>query len=565
MSLEGGGIILFAPVAAATAVAAGAVFVGGVCVVQAGRGMVSVAQSVDEAIRARAARQEAINQQCAAYEEMMRQAARRSGVAGGARMQGELLERLRARKLRARQPLPPSAKAIPTTDIDVEEADLNEELSALEIHDHGSLRRWRDMAHRLTEDVGERLNGLDTQNWDGLLAVDDLREELSDLTGSWDAEDTNYNRVLQRLRAVDAEITQRVNHARDRYGDREEAAEALATAGDQLAAKLETMGNEPEMQVALTVGQDLLEKADGFFETGDFAGAQSWADTAKSYLNNLSDSLEEMRRTNMEVAIKELQDYVDDFDFPDDADSAAPNAVTRRLARARSHLGTGDLEACWDALQDAQDAAKGLAYIVAARSKARYRDRAVEIASDVLVEMGYQVTQLSVSEKEKEDAQRILATRDDGAQFRFTISADGLLRYKAEGFGDLECQREANTFFQKLEEERMKVNVQSELSATSVAERLREVLLRQGYAMVEERIESQGVILRASTEGEPDKEIEVDADGVPHTISDDPVISQQALPGRELNESMDAEIQRAADEAYWRQWRQRVGARRVRA
>ena len=568
MSLEGGGIILVAPVAAATAVAAaaaaGAVFVGGVCVVQAGRGMVSVAQAVDEAIRARAARQEAINQQCAAYEKMMRNAARSPGLTGGARMQAELMERLRARKRFANRPLPTSPSVVPNTQIDVGKANLDEELPAFEIHDHSSLRQWRGLAQQLREEINKRLTRLDTQNWEGLLAVDDLRAELSDLGKSWDTEDTNYNRVLQRLRAVDAEITQRVNHARDRHSDREEAADALAAAGNQLSAKLDTMGHEPEMQVALSVGQDLLERADGFFAAGDFAGARSWADTAESYLNNLSDSLEEMRRTNMEVAIAQLESYVDDFDFPDDVDFTAPNAVSRQLTRARRHLAEGDLEACWGVLQDAQDAAEDLADLVAARSKARYRDKAVEIASNVLKSMGYEVTQLSVSEKGREDARRILATRDNGAQFQFTISADGLLRYKAEGFGDLECQREANTFFRKLEEERMEVNVQSEISATSVAERLREVLLRQGYAMVEERIESHGVILTASTLDEPDKKIEVDADGVPHSLSDELFSSQQALPGKEFSGSREVEIQRAADEDYWRQWRQRVESRRVR-
>jgi hypothetical protein len=316
------------------------------------------------------------------------------------------------------------------------------------------------------------------------------------------------------------------------------------------------------MEEALSVAADLLKRAEELFAAGDFAAAREWGRTADQYLDQLSSGQGELRRINLRVTIEELENYVDGFDFP--PNDAAPLKLRRLIESARDELEGDHLDECWSVLQDAQEEVDKLAKLVAARSKGKYQDRSVEVAEEVLREMGYACGPVRVPETGVKEFE---ATRGDGAGFRLRFSTDGLLQYEANGFGDLECQREADRFFERLAQKQMQVSVQSELSATIVAERMREVLLRRGYSVVEEEVDPSGVLLTARRKGQLKKRVKVDADGDPQTLSEESESTLDRIDFTRRKATDEKAFRRAAERQYWRQWRQRrqrVAATRLR-
>lgn len=558
MSLEGGGVVLLAPVAGAAALAAGAVFAGGVCLVQAGRGVVAVANRVDEAIRAHAARQAAINRLCAEYEERIIQAAGQGiGVpTAEAAARTALLKRLSARKRQARKPLPPSP--MPPTDWGVESEPLS---GGLRIHTHTSLDKWEQATEQLMGHVEAQLKSVDGEEWVGLLGVGDVRGELTEIQEAFRAPDHNLHDLQRQLKAMNAEIIYRTNRARDRHQERAQTAGILEEAGELLAAKAGQLREEPELGAAVLVAEDLLAQADRSLTDGDFAGARELAAIAVDYMGQLSSSVDRMRRDNFSVAIEALREYAKGFNFPPDDPAAA--ALKGLIDQAQGYLDDGSFDGCWKSLRVAQSEADRLAQQVAERSKEVYRDRAIELARDVLQEMGYESREVNIA---PDGTGKFEAIRPDGAAFRVTLTSDGLLRYKGEGFGDIRCEHEAARFFEKLEERGMVVDVQSELSVRSAANRMREVLLRQGYSMIEERVEpnGQGIVLAASGKGKTG-ELEVDADGNVNVHGD---LAEESSRGEDEAGQYELDLEQAqalaAQRQYWETRRRMVESRRLR-
>jgi hypothetical protein len=93
---------------------------------------------------------------------------------------------------------------------------------------------------------------------------------------------------------------------------------------------------------------------------------------------------------------------------------------------------------------------------------------------------------------------------------------------------------------------------------------MREVLLRQDYTIVEEEADTSGVLLTARRKGQPDKRVKVDADGDPHTLSEESEFTLDRIDSTRRKATDEEAFRRAAERQYWRQWRQRVAARRLR-
>jgi len=250
---------------------------------------------------------------------------------------------------------------------------------------------------------------------------------------------------------------------------------------------MERLAGEPELAAGLSVGQDLLQRADALYAGGDPQGATGMAETALAYLEKLSASVEQVRRRNLQVAIEALRQHVEGLGLP--PDDPAPLRLNELVGRAEAHLAAGRYEECWQAIREAQAESARLDEDVRLRLHASRRQAAVEMVRSVLNAMGYQTGAL---EERKDGSVRLSGRRQDGAIFLVDISADGLLRFKAEEYGGLECQAEAAEFFRRLREAGMVVNVQSEFSLRTAADRLREALLRQGYPMVQERVDPAG-------------------------------------------------------------------------
>lgn len=557
MSLEGGGAVLAAPAtvmvgaaAAAAAVAAGAAFAGGYCIVQAGKGMVSIAQSIDKTISAHAMKQASINHQCSKYEEKLIHAARIATDNITTATSIEILNDLKKKRRIAKEPLPTSYEGIPREN----EKKSQEKITGLKIFEQNSLEKWQEKNEHLMNRVAIRLSNLENEKWIGLLSVTDIKEKYTNIQKAFLSQEGNLNELYKQLEFLDSEITFRVNRAKEKSKSRLEAITFLEEVGQELESKMANLKNEPELLVATTVAEDLLMRASDLFSQGEFVGAKQWAKTASNYINSLTSSLDTMRRENLEVGIRGLEEFLKEFDFPPEDDT--PLALEELIGKAKKCLAKNKLDDCWNALANAQNEVKYISRVVAKRSKKKYQDIAISLSMDVLQTMGYQIGKMKVSR----DGTRVYkAIRKDEAAFSITVTPEGFLHYEAKGFGDIECKHEANRFFKKLESRGLMVNVKSELSARKTADLMREVLLRQGYPIVEERsVENgRGIVLTAISKNRPPGEAMIDADG---NVELDSELSEKT---DDLSHKIERDNKWNAEEEYWNLRRQIVTNRRV--
>ena len=554
MSSEGSGVVTaiaapaLAPVVVGGVLVAGAAYVGGVCVVQAAKGMVAVAHKVDEHIRAHAAKQEAIYRRCEEFEQRVIAGVRQAFGAAGDRAPAcsELLKRLRKSRRLAHKPLPDVPQLVPITlsppggmSEPIPGTEMPGELESR--YSQAELDTREEAVRQLMKSVQVQLRDVSGEEFAGLLEVTDVEDQLTAIQKTLNSPDRNLHDLQRQLKAVNAEIAYRTNQAHDRYQERGDVADILERAGELLVTKAQEMSQEPGMEAAISVAEDLLTQAQGSSQAGDFAYARQLAASMTSYLDQLSASVNDIRRDNLGVAIDALGEYVAGFKFASDDD--APDGLEALVEGARSHLNKDEFDACWERLQSAQSEAGVLAQNLAERSREAYRDASVNLARDVLQDMEYQPGDAHIT---AEGSKWFEAVRPDGASFRVTITPEGLLRYKTEGFGDTTCQDEAARFFDELQERGMAVNVESELSARSTADRMTEVLLRQGFSMVKEQVDPNGreIVLTASGKGEP-AEVKIDADGIAHGT-----LATEAPQDR-------------GREAQWQAWADMIRARRA--
>ena len=551
------------------ALAVGVVFVGGVALVQAGKGLLACGRRVDDAIRAHAAKQEAIFQRCKEYERCLVEGARESvALSGQAQRRGGLLQRIAARHSVANRPVaaPPPIDAGPDV--------LVGERPALELyHPYGpdALTEETEQLARQADRLQQRLDSLRSEQWQGLVDTGGLAEELAairkDLEGAATAPEASLYDLGRRLQVLEAEIGFRMNEGWNRQKERQEAANALKRAADRLSKCAGELA-EPEWAGPLAVGEEVLAQADALFARGDLAGAREMAQAAEEYVDQLRTGRDRVRRSNLEVAIAALKEYVDRFQFaPDDP---APGELRQQIAAAEDHLRHDALQQCWQTLQRAQKAADDLAVEVERRSRAAYRKAALELARQTLEEMGYSAEAPRVRES---GAVWFRATHPDGTAFVVEITEWGILRYKTEGFDDLRCHEVAARFFQGLRNKGMAVNLQSEFNMLAAARQAREALLRQGYTLVEERGDEEGrfIELTAYRKGEQPRQVTVGADGaLPEDIEQGraPALAGdvRAGAGGALPEGVPEQQSTSSLLEYWRRyWVQRMLAGRVRA
>lgn len=501
MSTTGGGEIILLPATAvgfvagaALVAAAGVVIAGGVIAYQVGRGVVACGRKVSEAIQEHAARQRAINAACAQYEARVLRAAR-GGTAipatAGAERRMQLLARMNARRELARQPAPepPLPPLLPDPGLQPDP------MPSVRLAHHATLDLDADQVAAELERIATMLTELEDPRWLGLVTVGDLRDRLAELKhevernrGATAGESIRLLYDLQQeVHALRAEIAYRAAESRAKHEQRQRAAESLAQAAEHLHVKAQALSAEPGMESALAVAYDLLTEADQLLIQGEPVAAHYLAETALSYVDELSLSLDALRRSNAEVAITALRDYVSGFKFP--PEDPTPIALNRLIAEAEAQLQAGEFEACWMTLKTAQAEADQVAAQVEQKLQTAQRDVAIKMAQETFKEMGYTTGPVSI--RPDGDAE-FTAKRDDGAHFRVWVTPDGLLQYKAENFGTAECQTETARFFERVKEKGMIINVQSEFNLAAALARLREVMLRQGYTMVREEVASDG-------------------------------------------------------------------------
>lgn len=536
------------PAAAATAagLAAGAAFVGGVVLVQVGRGLMACGRKADQAIRAHAAKQEAIYRQCREYEERLVAAAGRSSTRSRAAQDRQrLLKTIAQRHQVARRPVPP----LPFTEVQADV--LAGERPALDSYGLHTVDTQKEEAGRLAaraDGLQKRLEALQSEQWQGLVDTGGLAEELAairqGLQGAGSAAGASLYDLERRLGSLEAEVGFRMQEGYARQKERQETAAALQRAATTLAQL--TQRAEPPPADALAVGQEVLAHADSLYARGDLDGAREMARAAETYLGQLAVSLEGVRRANLEVAIASLRETIDGYGFAED--DPAPRKLRGLIEAAERELKAGRLEECWQELQRAQVEVDKLTEEVRWRSQAVYRSAAFEVARKTLEEMGYR----GVPDFDPEGTVRLRATHEDGTAFVVEITAEGTLRYKTEGFDDLRCHDAAARFFDGLRKKGMQVDLHSEFNMLAAARRVREALLHQGYDLVEERADEEGrfIELTASRKGGQTRKVEVRNDG--------------AIP-EDLAESQSAQSSQGFLTDYWRQWWLRDRTGRVKA
>lgn len=504
MSGIGVGEISLLPLAALAiipaALVAGAAFVGGYVVVQAGRGLVFCGRQVEEAIGRHAARQDAIYRQCAEYERRLVQRAVRAQAEQQHELQ-ELLQRLAARPVAAGLPVPAALEPLPPLVVPDALAVAPPRPEAQKPYTPATLREQARELSAGLDRAQASLAALRSEEWQGLVNVNGLEQELQalsqELTPAGDIPQSSLYVLRRRLDALMAEMGYRSQEGRAKHRERQQTAAALNRAALRLKKCAASL--DPSWGEALTVGQEILTTADAFFVQGNLSSAREMALAAEGYLQQLEQDGMQLRRNNLSVAIGALKDYVDGYHFSDGDE--APLALKMHIAEAEQALAAGNLDESWRAVQAAQAQAQPLAREVERRTRGAYRAASYELARSTIEEMGYRPEPMVTLP----DGTAVLtAARDDGAGFEVEITHDGLLRFKAEGFGNLDCHGEGVRFFGLLREKGMNVELRSQLSLPAAAERMREALLRQGYTLVEERADPNGQYLEltASWSGE---------------------------------------------------------------
>lgn len=512
MSQIGAGGIILLPALAMGAVAGIAILAaaatvlvgGGVVVTQAGKGVVACGRYIDEAIQQHAAQQRAINQLCNQYEQQLQQAAdtaRSLSQTKGAKKRAELLSRIQTHNQIINEPEPqvpiplqgdiafqeetaPPISIQVQSDLDTQVEKLMEEISNVEsVRDH-----------------------LLEKQWAGLLKVDDLSDQLSLLRQAAEEnqrasvnDDIKLTRDLRyELDTIKAELAYRAAEGRAKNKLRLEVINQLSGAALLLEEKAKLIQSNPGLQPAIDLAENMLDDADEFFQNGDLVGAKETSLITKNYLQKMTPRVEDHRHSNLAVAIKALEDYVEGFGFP--PDDSTPSVLKRLIAKAKKYLDENKFDHCKNALVSAQEEADQLAVHVAQGLKKAQQDGAINLAIETLSDMGYSTEMMAPS---KDGASVFKATRADGAYFFVWVTSDGLMQYKAENFGTDECQIETKEFLERLSQKNMVVNTQSEFNLTATRDRLMEILLRQGFDLVQDEPmhDGNGRVITATKSG----------------------------------------------------------------
>lgn len=560
MSTTGGGEVVVLPHAAlGTAAGVALLATGGVAVYQTGKGIVACGRKIHEAIEAHAARQRAINQLCARYEEQVQQSARQASSlaeTAGAQKRATLLQRFQHYDELARAPEP---EPIPAPPPDV---GLEEEPPPMQVTTHADLDRTADHLFDEIEALDDMLDALDGEAWAGLVDVADMRDRVEALRQAiaenrraTESPDRLLRDLRQECHVLRAEISYRAAEGRARHARRRQTAELMGRAATRLAEKTRALAEEPDLVTMLRVAETSLTHADEAFNAGNLAAAEEHARLALDYVEHLVPDPDTVRRSNLEVAIKGLREFVAGFDFP--PNDPAPVPLETLIERAESRLAAGRFDECWTTITAAQEEAERLADLVTNRLETYQRDGAIALARDALADMDYTIGEVSV---DSAGVAEFRAERADGAYFRIRVTPDGLLRYKAEHFGTAECKAETKRFFETLEARGMMINTQSEFNLAAAAERMREILLRQGFDLVEEETAPDGKtrIITAQKHGGETVRRAIDHDSAP--LTEEPT-TQTETPAR--NTDVDR-ARRAQQETYRRYMEQmRAQMRRI--
>jgi hypothetical protein len=565
VSTVGGGEVVLLPAAAVGVVAgaailtaAGAVFVGGVVAYQTGKAVVACGRKVGEAVQDHVARQRAINQLCADFEQRTLQIARQGRAmtqTADLATQLQRLNRLNGYREVARLPQPAPAPALPP------DPGLEEEAPRIAVYTQGDLDRLANQLEVELSRLDQQLTIYEQPDWIGLVDLSDLRSELAGVKKAIANNRrettaptvTTYRDLRQQVYRLQADLAIAVGEGRVKYEKRQRVAVVLAETATRLEGDLRQNGDSSDLAPMLLLAVDTLDRADALLQAGHLDAALEAASTTAAYLDRLNQSLDGVRRTNLEVALAGLRDYVAGFEFP--SGDNAPLALNSLIAKAEGQLAANDLDACWTTIEIAQAEVGRLAEGVVLNLQILQRDEAARLARQILADMGYQVQEQVL----KENGVAIFkAVRDDGAYFWVWASPDGLLQYKAEGFGTTECQTETKRFFDLLQEEGMVVNAQSELNLAAASERIRELLLRQGFAMVEveEALDGNGLIITATDRQGKQQQLFASHDTPPAAATEGP-----AATGEDPHLSLARRLQQEAQAQYMRAFHARMKRR----
>jgi hypothetical protein len=529
MSTAGGGEIILLPAAALVGVvglaviaAAAVTVVGGVVVYTAGKGAVACGRKIHEAVQEHLARQQAVNKACEHYEQEFMRRAREAKPQAGLNKDIERIQR-RVREFQEQQrqaekaaPVLPSITLKP--DPILETSTPTESFKIVDNSDLESERKdFTQRADQLTRLFEEYTSFVKAK----LVHIDDLQARLADLQHEM-SRNVQIDGPMKETRTVYdlnvalddlyAELAYRQGNMQEQQGKKARAAKKLLKAGDMLQKKALELQAQPGLSGGLAFVEELLETGQQSFDDQDWEGASESAEIALRYLKSIRNVTPDIqRRENLEVAIQNLREYLDKYEFPPEDPGAQP--LRSLIDQMDAALQAGQYDEVTMLLKSAQDEAKNVSEIVIQQLHTATQNIMARQIRETLGKMKYVVDEPQISD----GVVHFQARRSDGAYFLFWISPEGMLQYKAEGFKTSECKTETRRLFELLAEQNALVNQRSEESMKATVERVMEIMLRQGYTSIESEQTPNGVTLTGKGRDGKDVSSQVDYGGQLHS------------------------------------------------
>jgi hypothetical protein len=522
MSLEGVGAVAIIPavgmVVLPVAALAAAGYVGGVVIVQAGKGMIACGNMVRKSVQEHLEREQEIAKLCKDYEKRVLASARKNTVSiTRTKSSKEFTQMLTALKRRRKAVV----KTPQVPKLIVEDRGLFEPSPPSAIHSIQYLKRTRREMQSELDELKDAISTLEGAEWSGLVSTDDLSQKASKIENELEQNEESASeqdiRLLRDIRTdlnrLRSEIAMRANSGSRKIEERSQAIDLMEKTASLFSETADAVQEFPETAPALELAQEMILSADELFRQGKIIGCLTRAQNVIDYMSQITQGAQSLRKANTRVAIRGLEEFVKGFIVEDEQD--LPAAIRDNVAKmtgmiAEAHgLLDHDLPACWKIIDEAQDAAQHLASIVETYYAVGTQRHAANLIQDTLVEMNYHIGE---SSKDADKTLSFKAVRDDGAYFKIELDQGGVIGYKAENFKGVACQTETKILMDKLREKGLIADVQSEFNMAAAAERMREVLLRQGYIVQEEAAEDGTSHTLLAQKGEEQKEIEVTHD-----------------------------------------------------